>query len=63
MISIDCNGRLWPVRLWVGLNEKTALTTGWKPLVRENKLEKGDKCIFKIITQGVLGLEIKKKTL
>ncbi|XP_074556968.1 putative B3 domain-containing protein Os04g0347400 [Curcuma longa] len=62
MIFLDCLGRLWPVRLWVGLNEKFAITTGWKQLVRDTKLQKGDKCIFEPISQGVLGLKIERKS-
>ncbi|KAG6513189.1 hypothetical protein ZIOFF_023499 [Zingiber officinale] len=60
IISLDCLGRLWPVRLWVG--KQMAITTGWKQLVRETKLEEGDKCVFETISQGVLGLKIERKT-
>ncbi|KAG6509439.1 hypothetical protein ZIOFF_027429 [Zingiber officinale] len=60
IISLDCLGRLWPVRLWVG--KQIAITTGWKQLVRETKLEEGDKCVFETISQGVLGLKIERKT-
>ncbi|KAG6467487.1 hypothetical protein ZIOFF_074678 [Zingiber officinale] len=59
-MSLDCLGKLWPIRLWVGLNEKIAITTGWKKLVRETKLKEGDLCVFEYISPGVLSLKIER---
>ncbi|WOL18344.1 B3 domain-containing protein [Canna indica] len=60
VIATDSRGRRWPLELWHG-DKESIFTKGWRQFAEKNKVEVGDKCICRFVSERAMRIHVQKK--
>ncbi|KAJ3693255.1 hypothetical protein LUZ60_008735 [Juncus effusus] len=50
----NSEGKSWPVRFYYKEYKEGCLRKGWKTFMKDNKLKKGDRCVFRALDENTL---------